>query len=375
MAGNDASAEMELGAVEQGSQSLVPEDLQSMSTKRNGKGNETSDDSSVVDLEEQQTVFDFRILGKGFRVKRVKEWNVWNIKWKDMFRRQDHAGLILIVVFYVATGIIAFVADPRVNDFYIYDGTISYPPANKRGFSPTVPAWVSIFIPLLLGIVTLVLGELYYSRNEHHCLTDALAVILYFLLDLAQAVGCNMLVTEATKVAIGRYRPDFLARCEPVQPETITLEYGNNTIGMYPCTSTDTDTIDDGRKSFPSGHASFSFTLSVYAAGYMIWCWNMRREWSPRSRGPWKEFLSDLGNVIAKVWTIIILGVAWGISCTRITDYQHNVSDVVAGVVIGTIIATIFLLRAIPRYSRVLSYIPVKSKGPSYKPAKQVAAN
>jgi hypothetical protein len=123
MAGNDASAEMELGAVEQGSQSLVPEDLQSMSTKRNGKGNETSDDSSVVDLEEQQTVFDFRILGKGFRVKRVKEWNVWNIKWKDMFRRQDHAGLILIVVFYVATGIIAFVADPRVNDFYIYDGT------------------------------------------------------------------------------------------------------------------------------------------------------------------------------------------------------------------------------------------------------------
>jgi len=49
------------------------------------------------------------------------------------------------------------------------------------------------------------------------------------------------------------------------------------------------------------------------------------------------------------------------------------VSDVVAGVVIGTIIATIFLLRAVPRYSRVLSYVPVKSKGPSSKPPKPAA--
>lgn len=122
MAGDDASAAVELGALEQGSQSSLPADIHSISTKKNGKANETSDESSVVDLEEQQTVFDFRVLGRGFRVARVKEWNVWNIQWKTMLRRQDHAGLILIVVFYVATGIIAFVANPRVNDFYIYDG-------------------------------------------------------------------------------------------------------------------------------------------------------------------------------------------------------------------------------------------------------------
>jgi len=117
MAGDDSAA-VELGDVERGQDV----EMHSMSTKKNKQ--ENSDESSVVDLEEQQTVFDFRILGKGFRVKRSKEWNVWNIQWKTMFRRQDHAGLILIVVFYVATGIIAFVASPRVNDFYIYDGTL-----------------------------------------------------------------------------------------------------------------------------------------------------------------------------------------------------------------------------------------------------------
>lgn len=193
--------------------------------------------------------------------------------------------------------------------------TISYPPANKRGFSPTVPAWASIFIPLLMGIVTLVIGELYYSAYQHHNITDALAVILYFLLDLAQAVGANMLLTEATKVAVGRYRPDFLARCEPENPgPDFLLQYGNNTVGnpAYDCLGDNSeDTIEDGRKSFPSGHASFSFTISTYAAGYMIWCWNLRRNWTPRSRGPLKEFLSDLGNVCAKLWTLIMLGVAW----------------------------------------------------------------
>jgi membrane-associated phospholipid phosphatase len=296
---------------------------------------------------------------KKYRVKRDDQWSFGKIQWKKLLRRQDHAGLLLIVFFYVATAIIHFTVDPRVNDFYLYDATISYPPANKRGFSPTVPAWAAIFIPLLMSIATLIVGELYYSRSQHHCLTDALAVILYFILDLAQAVGLALLTTEATKVAVGRYRPDFLARCAPADPGTVTLEYGNTTIGMYPCNEDlyGADTIKDGRQSYPSGHASFSFTLGAYGAGYMIWCWNMRQEWSPRLRGPKREFLSDLGNVIAKIWTCCLLGVPWGIGCTRIIDYQHNVSDVVAGIVLGLTIATIFLLRAVPRFQRVLTYV------------------
>lgn len=251
-----------------------------------------------------------------FSVIREDRWTFKSIQWKKIIRRQDHAGLLLLVFFYVTTGIIHWTVDPRDNPFFLYDATISYPPAAKRGFGPTVPAWAAIFVPLLMGIATLVVGEFYYSKSQHHSLTDAIAVNVYFLLDLAQAVGLCMLITEATKVAVGRYRPDFLARCLPEDPGTVVLEYGNNTLGWYPCSDEySQDTIQDGRQSFPSGHASFSMTLGMYAAGYMIWCWNMRVEWAPRSRGPRQEFLSDLGNVVAKIWTCCLLGYPWyGIS-------------------------------------------------------------
>ncbi|KAI8106726.1 hypothetical protein M9434_001380 [Picochlorum sp. BPE23] len=197
-----------------------------------------------------------------FSVIREDRWTFKSIQWKKIIRRQDHAGLLLLVFFYVTTGIIHWTVDPRDNPFYLYDATISYPPAAKRGFGPTVPAWAAIFVPLLMGIATLVVGEFYYSKSQHHSLTDAIAVNVYFLLDLAQAVGLCMLITEATKVAVGRYRPDFLARCLPEDPGTVVLEYGNNTVGWYPCSDEySQDTIQDGRQSFPSGHASFSMTL------------------------------------------------------------------------------------------------------------------
>lgn len=123
-------------------------------------------------------------------------------------------------------------------------------------------------------------------------------------------------------MSVGWLRPDFFARCEPVIPENITIQYGQDVTSEYPCTSTDSGVIDDGRQSFPSGHTSFSFNLATYASAYLIWCWNMRREWVPRSLPPMQEFLSDLRNVVAKVWMLLMLAIAWGISMSRIIDNQ-----------------------------------------------------
>jgi hypothetical protein len=39
---------------------------------------------------------------------------------------------------------------------------------------------------------------------------------------------------------------------------------------------------------------------------------------------------------------------------TSIIDYQHDVADVVGGALLGTQIALVYLLRAIPRWKRVL---------------------
>ena len=84
----------------------------------------------------------------------------------------------------------------------------------------------------------------------------------------------------------------------------------------------------------------------------------MRRAWAPRRRGAAAQFLSDLGNVTAKAWMLLMLAVAWGISMSRVTDHQHHEVDVVAGVVLGVLIALLFIMRSIPRYRRVLSEPP-----------------
>ena len=76
-----------------------------------------------------------------YRVERSDNWSIRSVDWMAIIRRQDHAGLLLLVIFFVATGVIYAVCEPTVNPFYIYDGTISFPPAAKRGFEATVPAW------------------------------------------------------------------------------------------------------------------------------------------------------------------------------------------------------------------------------------------
>lgn len=126
-----------------------------------------------------------------------------------------------------------------------------------------------------------------------------------------QSLLCTLLVTQATKVAVGWLRPDFITRCAPLSPGNLTIQYGQDTAPLYPCTNPDSGVIKEGRQSFPSGHTSSSFNLASYSSGYLIWCWNMRRQWAPRRQEPWTEFLSDLGNVVAKVWMLIMLATAW----------------------------------------------------------------
>lgn len=68
------------------------------------------------------------------------KWRFRDIQWGKVWRRQDHANMLLTVCLIVAVGVTTFVIDPRSEEFYIYDATISYSAATKHGFSPTVRA-------------------------------------------------------------------------------------------------------------------------------------------------------------------------------------------------------------------------------------------
>ena len=88
-----------------------------------------------------------KTLASSTRVETVDRWSIRSVDWWAIIRRQDHAGLLLLVIFYVATGVIHFLATPTVNPFYLYDATISYPPTNNDGFfaNSFLPGLPSLF--------------------------------------------------------------------------------------------------------------------------------------------------------------------------------------------------------------------------------------
>jgi membrane-associated phospholipid phosphatase len=79
------------------------------------------------------------------------------------------------------------------------------------------------------------------------------------------------------KNLIGHWRPDLLSRCNPDVTNIANYAVGgypNTTQGSYLvtwqiCQTTDQSTLDDGFRSFPSGHASFSAAGLIYLSLFL----------------------------------------------------------------------------------------------------------
>lgn len=166
-----------------------------------------------------------------------------------------------------------------------------------------VPLWVMIalvvFVPLMFFVFPVLV-----SRNYVDSTQSFLAWTL--------ALSVNALITETVKLAIGRPRPDFFYRCFPDGKMTEELAY-----------SEATKDIIDGRKSFPSGHSSFSFCsmgfLSLWLCGRL----------GVLKRGHERVL------VMAVCSTPLV--VAALVAVSRCFDNHHHWEDVVAGSLLGFI--------------------------------------
>jgi hypothetical protein len=65
----------------------------------------------------------------------------------------------------------------------------------------------------------------------------------------------------------GRLRPDFLHRC---RPDGVTAT-GFDIFQEVTCDAPNSDTVIDGRLSFPSGHSSNTMSLAWFTALYLVW--------------------------------------------------------------------------------------------------------
>lgn len=166
----------------------------------------------------------------------------------------------------------------------------------------------------------------------------------YVILVFAFGMACSQLSTDIMKYTVGRLRPHFLTVCRPNIDCSLpanrhvyhvdfncTSSFINNARIMKEmrwvlyfrgchCDSV----VLFFRLSFPSGHSSFSMYSMLYFAIYL----QKRMDW-------------DGSKLLKHTLQFLAIAAAVFVAMTRISDYKHHWSDVLSGLIIGTIVACV----------------------------------
>ena len=173
------------------------------------------------------------------------------------------------------------------------------------------------------------------GRLERHTIH---VLYLGFVLSLL----ATLLLTDTIKNAVGRPRPDLLARCKP---ESTAPAHG--LVSSEVCTETGHHVLQDGFRSFPSGHSSFSFAglgyLSLFLAG------------QTRVFSAGTDPLRGLIAMLPMVGALLI-------AISRCEDYRHDVFDVCVGSILGFTVTFWAYRRYFPPLSARDSSIPYPSR-------------
>ncbi|XVF44225.1 hypothetical protein PTKIN_Ptkin02bG0103600 [Pterospermum kingtungense] len=212
-------------------------------------------------------------------------------------RNHLHDWLILMLL--VVIEVVLFTLRP----FYRFVGKdmmtdLKYPMKDN-----TVPVWAVPMYSVLLPICVFLF--VYHRRKDVYDLHHSILGLLF-------AVLITGVITDAIKVAVGRPRPDFFWRCVP-DGKDLYDQWGN-----VVCHGKKADI--KGHKSFPSGHASWSFEglgfLSLYLSA--------------------KIKVFDHKGHMAKLCIMFLpLLAASLVAISRVDDYWHHWNDVFAGSFLG----------------------------------------
>lgn len=236
------------------------------------------------------------------------------------------------IITIVLTGLLAIINNVHGfrREFSLTDTSIQHTYAVHE----RVPTW-------LLGVLAVLIPALIiagFSLGISRSVWDLHNGLLGFV--LAQAL--TVTITTIVKVTVGRPRPDLIDRCQPFPGSQNASPYG--LVTDHICSvGVDSKILRDGFRSFPSGHASTSFAgftyLSLYLAG--------------------KLHLFDRRGHAVTAWLCgTPLMAATLIAVSRTMDYRHHATDVIAGALLGLIIA----------YWSYKLYYPSLSHPQSHKP-------
>lgn len=136
-------------------------------------------------------------------------------------------------------------------------------------------------------------------------------------------LSCTMisiLLIELGKGYVGRLRPSFAWNClSPSTPPYQNRVYTSD----EDCPTADRHSLHDGRRSFPSGHASLAVSGAAY--GQLTF-----------------TRIARSADVVGDVAAILFVGLGWvwflfaaWVSASRIFDNAHHVGDVAVGALVG----------------------------------------
>ncbi|XP_016972106.1 putative phosphatidate phosphatase [Drosophila rhopaloa] len=146
---------------------------------------------------------------------------------------------------------------------------------------------------------------------------------LFYLYGLAMVTFTTMI----SKLCIGRLRPHFYAVCQPMLPDGSSCQDGQNLgryIDSFTCSNANmTDfQFKELNQSFPSGHASMTMYAMLYLAIYLQ-----------------AALSTSVSKLLKHLLQFLFVMFGWYVSLTRITDYYHHWSDVLAGAAMGVVFA------------------------------------
>ncbi|XP_063795363.1 phospholipid phosphatase 3 isoform X1 [Pseudophryne corroboree] len=209
---------------------------------------------------------------------------------------------------------------PYHRGFYCDDESIKYP--SKSG--ETINDIMLSVVGIIISILAIILGEffrIYYLKAKSHSfIRNPYVSALY------KQVGCFLFgcaisqsFTDIAKVSIGRLRPHFLDICDP-DFTRLNCTVGNY-IEEYTCRGPPSK-VTEARKSFFSGHASFSMYTMLYLVFYL------------QSRFTWRG-----ARLLRPLLQFTLLMMAFYTGLSRVSDHKHHPTDVLAGFAQGALVA------------------------------------
>ena len=188
---------------------------------------------------------------------------------------------LIIIIIAAAGGGLNFVTGYQ-RPFSLLDLTISYPYIQQELITTTTLVIVSLLAPALI-IVIVVAGFVPGRRTiRFKPRSDIIRLKLWEFergwAGLALSVATAFFITQGAKNLFGKPRPDLLARCQPDLSQLaahVVGGYGQDISARWTlvdagiCTSMDKATLNDGFRSFPSGHSSFSWSGLLYLSLFL----------------------------------------------------------------------------------------------------------